>query len=116
MFNKKFYEQLAVDFNKADKNFHPEKFVKEVTNNLEHLSLNQRLRNTSIVLKKQLPSDYKKSIDVLFKAMPNLKGGYTALVFPDFVGLYGHDCFDLSMEPCNILPASVPPNLLSVNF
>jgi 3-methyladenine DNA glycosylase AlkC len=98
MFNKKFYEQFAVEFNKADKNFQPGKFVKDVTEGLEQLSLNQRLRNTSNVLKKHLPSDYKRSVDILFKAAPPLKGSYTSLVFPDFVGLYGHDHFDLSME------------------
>ena len=98
MFNKKFYEQFAFEFNKVDKNFHPEKFVKEVTKGIEQLSLNQRMRNTSIVLKKQLPSDYKKSIELLFETIPNLKNNYTSLVFPDFVGLYGHDDFDLSME------------------
>lgn len=98
MFNKKFYEQFALEFNKADKNFDPDKFVKDVTKGLEQLSLNQRLRNTSNVLKNHLPSDYKRSVDILFKAAPPLKGSYTSLVFPDFVGLYGHGHFDLSME------------------
>lgn len=98
MFNKKFYDQLAVGFNNADKNFHPEKFVKQVTKDLESLSLNQRLRNTSVVLKEHLPADYKKSIEIMFKVIPVVKGGYVSLVFPDFVGLYGHRDFDLSME------------------
>src|ERR1035437_3436434 len=98
MFNKKFYEQFALEFNKVDKNFHPDKFVKDVLKNTEQLSLNERMRNTSVVLKKHLPADYKKSITLLFKAIPNLKNNYTSLVFPDFVGLFGQDDFDLSME------------------
>ncbi len=98
MFNKKFYEQFALEFSKADNNFNPVKFVIDVTNGLDQLSLNQRLRNTSFVLKKHLPSDYKQSIDILFKAIPPLEGRYTTLVFPDFVGLYGHDNFDLSLQ------------------
>lgn len=98
MFNKKFYEQLALEFNTVDKTFHPAKFIKEVTTDLEHLSLNERLRNTSVVLKNHLPKEYKKSMDVFFKIIPKFKGNYTALVFPDFVGQYGHSDFDLSME------------------
>lgn len=98
MFNKKFYEQFAQEFNKIDKNFHPEKFIKDVTKNSEHLSLNERMRNTSIVLKNYLPSDYKKSLELLFKVIPNIKRDYTSLVFPDFVGLYGHNDFNNSME------------------
>lgn len=98
MFNKPFYNKLAIELQRVDKHFHPDKFVKEVTSNTDHLSLNQRLRNTSIVLKNHLPADYKKSIGILSKTIPNLEKGYTTLVFPDFVGLYGHDNFDLSLE------------------
>ncbi len=98
LFNKKFYQNLAVEFNKADTNFHPEKFVKDVTNNLDELSLNGRMRNTSIVLKKHLSADYKKALDVMYNVIPKTQGGYTNLIFPDFVGLYGHDDFSTSME------------------
>ncbi|MDP1746647.1 MAG: DNA alkylation repair protein [Bacteroidota bacterium] len=101
MFNKKFYEQFAQEFNKVDKNFHPEKFVKDVTKNIEQYSLNERMRNTSIVLKNYLPSDYKKSIELLFKVIPNIKRDYTSLIFSDFVGLYGHNDFNNSMEALN---------------
>lgn len=98
MFNKKFYEQFAQEFNKVEKNFHPEKFVKDVTKNIDQYSLNERLRNTSNALKRHLPSDYKKSIELLYKVIPNIKRDYTSLVFPDFVGLYGHNDFNSSME------------------
>ncbi len=98
MFNKKFYEHLSLEFKKADKNFNQNKFVSDVLKNIDQLSLNQRMRNTSIVLKKYLPSDYKDSLELLFKIIPNLERNYTSLLFPDFVGLYGHDDFDLSME------------------
>jgi len=98
MFNKKFYEHLALEFAAADTNFHPIKFVKEVTKNIAQLSLNERMRNTSIVLKKNLPADYKKSLELLFRIIPNLKRDYTSLIFPDFVGLYGHNNFNHSME------------------
>ncbi len=98
MFNKKFYEQLAIEFNKADKNFHPDRFVKEVIKGIDELSLNQRLRNTTVVLKNHLPADYKKSVEILLKVAPAFKSHYTSFLFPDFVGQYGHDNYDLSLE------------------
>ena len=94
LFNKPFYQKLALEFSKADKNFHPDKFVKDVTVGLDELSLNERMRNTSIVLKKHLPTDYKKSLEIMYTVIPHMQGGYTNLVFPDFVGLYGHDDFN----------------------
>ncbi len=98
MFSKKFYERLALEFNKVDKNFHPDKFVKDVIKNIDSLSLNQRMRNTSMVLKQHLPSDYKKAIDIMWEVIPEFKSSYTALLFPDFVGQYGHTDFKLSMD------------------
>jgi 3-methyladenine DNA glycosylase AlkC len=98
MFNAKFYTDFAKEFNKADNNFNAKRFVDEVTHNIEPLSLNQRMRNTSVILKKYLPSDFKKAVELMTKVIPGTRGGYTNLVFPDFVGLYGHDHFDVSME------------------
>ncbi|MGB3946588.1 MAG: DNA alkylation repair protein [Bacteroidia bacterium] len=98
MFNKSYYRNLAIELNKNYKNFSPDNFVKDLMINHDELSLNERLRNTSIVLKKHLPSDYKKSIDILSHTIPQLNSGYTTLVFPDFVGLYGHEHFSTSME------------------
>ncbi|HEX8517661.1 MAG TPA: DNA alkylation repair protein [Bacteroidia bacterium] len=103
MFNKKFYSELAATFNKADKNFHPEKFIKDVSVNLEDLSLNQRMRNTSVVLKKHLSSDYSKALAVLLEVASEFKGGYRALLFPDFVGQYGHGHVSLSLDALKIL-------------
>ncbi|WP_317896720.1 DNA alkylation repair protein [Aurantibacillus circumpalustris] len=98
MFNQVFYKTLANEFSKADNNFNSNKFLDEVTKNIEALSLNQRMRRTSEVLKSTLPSDYKKAILIMQKVILNTKTGYTNLVFPDYVGLYGHDHFEVSME------------------
>jgi 3-methyladenine DNA glycosylase AlkC len=98
LFNKKFYIHFSNEIQKVFKNFDSVNFLKEVTHNLESLSLNERMRNTSIVLKEYLPKDYKKAIEILYKVIPNTQRGYTNLVFPDFVGLYGHDHSDISLE------------------
>jgi 3-methyladenine DNA glycosylase AlkC len=98
MFNRKFYQHFAGVFADADKNFNSTKFLKDVTTGLDDLSLNARLRNTSTTLQKHLPADFAKAVKILYKAAPALQKGYTALVLPDFIALYGQQHFDLSME------------------
>ena len=58
LFNKTFYTHLAEELIKADKTFKASKFINELTKDIEPLSLNQRLRKTSIVLKTHLPDNY----------------------------------------------------------
>jgi 3-methyladenine DNA glycosylase AlkC len=98
MFNLAFYRDYARVFAEADKNFNAEQFLADVTRDIESLSLNGRLRNTSVMLKKHLPDDFKLALSVLYSVAPSLKRGYTALVLPDYVALYGKEDFDLSME------------------
>jgi 3-methyladenine DNA glycosylase AlkC len=98
MFNHEFYRHFSNVFGEADTNFNADAFLKDVTRDMALLSLNGRLRNTSLMLRKHLPDDYEKAVDVLYKAAPSLRNGYTALVLPDFVALYGKAHFDLSME------------------
>lgn len=98
MFNRNFYKHFGEAFSKADKNFHPDKFVKEVTAGFDDMALNQRMRNTSIVLHKHLPYSYKKQIEICRKVIPTVQRGYVSLVFPDFVGLFGREDFDTSLD------------------
>lgn len=98
MFNKSYYEHLAKEIAKLNSEFDNKGFVKTVTNQFEGLSLNQRMRNTSIVLKQFLPGDYKTTIDLFKKLILKTKTGYTNLVFPDFVSQYGLHDFETSMD------------------
>ncbi len=98
MFNSRYYEQLAEKFKTVDTNFDKAGFVRTATANLEELSLNQRLRRTSESLKEFLPGEFQEAIEVMKRVIPFTSGGYTNLVFPDFVGLYGHGDFRTSME------------------
>lgn len=98
MFNRSFYQHFAGVFADADQNFNAAAFLQDVTADLDKLELNGRLRNTAVVLKKYLPDHFESAVDILYKAAPGLKRGYTALVLPDFVALYGKKHFELSME------------------
>lgn len=98
MFNTKFYENLATEFNKADAKFDSQQFVEAVTNGLKNRSLNERLRFTSIILKNHLPEDFKKAVKILNAVIPNTAKGYTSLIFPDYIGQFGVHDFETSLE------------------
>jgi 3-methyladenine DNA glycosylase AlkC len=49
-------------------------------------------------MKHFLPVDYKKSIAILYDVIDHSPRGYSALIFPDYVGLYGHGHFNISMD------------------
>lgn len=98
MFGQSYYKKLADTFAAVHTPFQSERFVKDVTANLKDLSLNQRMRNTSIVLHNYLPQDYNTSIGIMKEVVPQLNSGYTTLVFPDFVSLYGLPHFRESLE------------------
>jgi 3-methyladenine DNA glycosylase AlkC len=102
-FNKKFYERLALEFSNADKNFHPDKFVKDAISGLDEMLLSQRLRHTSVTLKKHLPADYLKSVNILMQVAPEFRSHFTSFVFPDFVGQYGHDDVKISLDALKYL-------------
>jgi 3-methyladenine DNA glycosylase AlkC len=101
MFNLAYYKNLAQVFASVHKPFKAGAFVKDVTLDLEPLSLNERMRNTSVVLQRHLPESFATSIGIMKEVIPQLKGGYTNLVFPDFVAQFGQQHFSLSLEALN---------------
>lgn len=98
MFNQKYFEKLSDEFSKAYKPFDKKKFLKEVTLNLEERSLNERMRYASLQLNNFLPTSFSASIDILKEVIPNMPRGYTSLLFPDYVGVFGLNDFDTSLK------------------
>jgi 3-methyladenine DNA glycosylase AlkC len=98
MFNPAYYAGLANHIKQVYKPFAAEKFLKQAIEPLASLSLNERMRHTSVVLHNYLPNNYKTSINILKESIPLLKPGYTNLVFPDFVSQYGMHDVKTSLE------------------
>jgi len=98
MFNAAYYQKLAqivsVVYPVLNKNI----FYQQLTEDLASKSMNERLRHTSIVLHQHLPAKFETAIRLLDQVIPQMERGYTALVFPDFVGRFGKDHEDISLE------------------
>lgn len=101
MFGHSFYARLAHAFADTYKPFASDKFLKEVTGPLAALSLNERMRHTAEVLHHHLPSDYKRTIALMKDVVPRMNPGYTNLVFPEYVRMYGASDFNVSIEALN---------------
>jgi 3-methyladenine DNA glycosylase AlkC len=92
MFGKPYFTRLAEAVRQIHKPFRQDVFLRQVLEPLPALSLNERMRHTSVTLKQHLPDNYQTTIGILRDVAPLTNRGYTALVFPDFVSQFGtHD-------------------------
>lgn len=98
MFGPVFYNKLAEAFKLAHKPFPAEQFLHDVLQPLASLSLNERMRHTSVTLHQHLPQDYGKAIAIMREVIPQLNPGYTTLTFPDFVNQFGTHDFKTSLS------------------
>jgi 3-methyladenine DNA glycosylase AlkC len=105
IFDKARYHHIAAETAAVYPRFDGKKFLSLALPGLDEHSLMQRLRCTSECLHATLPGDYKKAIAILRKLAPRINNGFVTLVLPDYVGLYGRDDFDTSMEALKFFTA-----------
>ncbi len=98
MFNEARYRKMARDVAVVQPRFDQKRFLAHALLDLASLSLLQRLRRATEALRATLPEKYPDALEVLRRLAPGHGEGFTALVLPDFVGLYGRENFDLSLD------------------
>ncbi|MBK6829667.1 MAG: DNA alkylation repair protein [Flavobacteriales bacterium] len=89
MFNRAHFARLAEVLEAIAPKVQRTALLKDLLNGNEDRELNARMRHTSITLRKHLRSDFRKAVDELKKVAPLMPTGYTALLYPDFVGQFG---------------------------
>lgn len=98
MFNAARYRRIARDTAEVYPRFDSKKFLALTLPDLDGLNLLQRLRRVTEGLRATLPQDYARALGILRKLAPRTERGFVALFLPDFVGLYGLDDFDASLD------------------
>ncbi len=97
MYTEEFVKNLAVELNKADQKFESSKFIKSILNGDWH---NRELKARTIHISEQmnafLPYAYKEQMNILALVAPKFVG-FTAMIFPTFIELYGLDDFETSL-------------------
>lgn len=92
MFNQAYFERLAQEVERAAPQVRRSALLKDLLSGNEARELNARMRHASNTLHQHLPRDFRKATMVLKKVAPRMPKGYTALLYPDFVGQHGlHD-------------------------
>ncbi|MBL8011572.1 MAG: DNA alkylation repair protein [Flavobacteriales bacterium] len=91
MFNAAYFERLANEVEIAAPKVERAALVKDLLDGNDGRELNARLRHASITLRAHLPADLRKAVSILRDVAPHMPRGYTALLYPDFVGRFGHD-------------------------
>ncbi len=98
MFNHAYYQSLASSIKEVHPSFKINSFLKDAIMDISMRSLNERMRHTAHTLQHYLPDDYRKSISILMDTVTLMPGGYTALVFPEFVSLFGKANYKVSID------------------
>lgn len=98
MFNAARFRRIAKDTAAVYPKFDGSRFLALTVPGLEPCNLLQRLRRVTEGLRATLPSDYPKALGILRRLAPRTERGFVSLFLPDFVGLYGLDHFEDSME------------------
>lgn len=91
MFNRAYFERLAKEVEAAAPTVKRATLVKDLLDGNEGRELNARMRHASITLRKHLPHDLRAAVTALKGVAQRMPKGYTALLYPDFVGQFGRD-------------------------
>ena len=102
LYSKEFIKKLANRLFLAFTNFEKEDFINSIFEiSWQNLELKQRMRHIAITLNKYLPFSYKKQL-VILKEVKKDFTGLEAMIFQDFVEVFGLDDFDESMKALEV--------------
>ncbi|MEE8058463.1 MAG: hypothetical protein V3T17_11605 [Pseudomonadales bacterium] len=111
LLNKNIIEGMAGHFKRQWSNFDDKGFVTDATNNFDSLELKARTERITETMIKYFPADFEKAGEIMLASLGSLldddisagmvdaKGiaGWAIMPLTHYVGLCGHDYFDLSM-------------------
>ena len=97
MFNIPFFKHLAEQIISFYPSFNASKFINELEQKLEPLSLNERMRLGCHCLHKQLPKSEAQTISIFNQVIPLMPRGYTNLIFPEYIAQF-HKEIDAALE------------------
>lgn len=98
IFNRARLEHFARETAAIHPGFDGERFLTLASEGLDDLSIMQRLRQIAVSFHATLPGPYEKNIEILWALAPRINHGFASITLPEYVALYGHDHFDLSMK------------------
>jgi len=102
LYSKEFIEKLTNKISFIYLNFEKENFTNSIFDeSWENLELKQRMRHISLTLNKYLPFSYKEQLEILKEAKEDFSG-LEAMIFQDFVEVFGLEDFVNSMKALEV--------------
>ena len=102
LYSKEFIEKLANKLFLTYSDFQKENFINSIFDTTwENLELKQRMRHIALTLNEYLPFSYEEQLKIL-KEIKKDFGGLEAMIFQDFVEVFGLDDFEESMKALEV--------------
>lgn len=98
IFNRERLRHFAIETKAVHPDFDGELFLALASNNLDDLSIMQRLRQIAVAYHGVLPGGFATNLEILRELAPRINHGFASMVLPEYVALYGQDHFDLSLD------------------
>ena len=98
LFSAALINLIAITIEKKYSPFKSKAFIGDVFNKTWHeKELKQRMRHITACINKHIPLLYQQQVEILSEVAPQFKG-FTAMVFPDFIEVYGLDNLTTSIK------------------
>src|SRR4051812_18741032 len=98
IFNRERLRHFAIETREIHPAFDDVRFMTLAAQDLDDLSIMQRLRQIAIAYHDVLPGGFATNLEILRALAPRINHGFASMVLPEYVALYGQDHFDLSMD------------------
>lgn len=97
-FDRAFYEDLASSLREVHPTFDRTGFVAAAVDDLDTLELKQRMTRAAELCRQYLPQDYGTALELLCRVAPRYDGQFRGMYAAEFIGLYGLDDPERSLE------------------
>ncbi|MGD9912716.1 MAG: DNA alkylation repair protein [Rhizobiaceae bacterium] len=103
IFNRQRLEHIAGTATSVSSGFDRKRFMALATENLDALSIMQRMRQVATSLQATLPGDFPRQVELVERMGPLAGHSFAAMALSEHVALYGADHFDRSMQALALL-------------
>ncbi|MBN8941894.1 MAG: DNA alkylation repair protein [Rhizobiales bacterium] len=97
IFNRERLQHFATETAGIEARFDAKAFLRLASDDLDALSIMQRLRRIAESFHQALPGGFEHHLAVFHALAPRIKHGFASIVLPEYVALYGQGHFDASM-------------------
>jgi 3-methyladenine DNA glycosylase AlkC len=105
IFNRERLRHIAEETFAVYPDFDRKTFLTLATQDLDGLSVMQRLNRVSQSLHAGLPANYPDALDILYPLAPRLNSAFVSMILPEYVALYGQEDFERSMNALKFFTA-----------